>query len=357
MHPAHVCASSSHSSVRALAPSISFQEPDGCTELWEQICGLQGRPTDEGPLPAAGEGGAADGGDGGGGGGCGPKPAGGEQIAEANGAITLPAVEHRNVAAIAEMLAEVPYQRMRVCMCTYVPLMLVYAHAQVPIMRRQRMAEAMLQCEYIPQLAALFEELEDLESVDDLQRMFTIFKGIVMLNSQQVYEVLLRDDLLTRVVGALEYDPELRCHQVSHRRFLSETANFRQVAPISDDAVVRRNYMKHAACACVHVPRVRVYPLTCMCTGASTGAAHPHELPPGLPEGRGATACTRRQLVRGAQPDAVLQQRADHIQSHQRPALSGPATRRALDLSAHPVSSHARGHPLTSICMRMRRPR
>ena len=27
--------------------ALSFQEPDGCTELWEQICGLQGRSADE----------------------------------------------------------------------------------------------------------------------------------------------------------------------------------------------------------------------------------------------------------------------------------------------------------------------
>ena len=26
--------------------ALSFQEPDGCTELWEQICSLQGRPAD-----------------------------------------------------------------------------------------------------------------------------------------------------------------------------------------------------------------------------------------------------------------------------------------------------------------------
>ena len=29
--------------------ALSFQEPDGCTELWEQICSLQGRDADRQP--------------------------------------------------------------------------------------------------------------------------------------------------------------------------------------------------------------------------------------------------------------------------------------------------------------------
>ena len=63
-------------------------------------------------------------------------------------------------------------------------------------MRRSKIAEVLLQRDYIPQLVALFATVEDLESIEDLHRMFTIFKGIVMLNSTSIYETLLSDELL-----------------------------------------------------------------------------------------------------------------------------------------------------------------
>ena len=42
------------------------------------------------------------------------------------------------------------------------------------------------------------------------------------------------------VVGALEYDPELRCHKIRHRHFLKEKARFRQVIPFGDAAVLKK---------------------------------------------------------------------------------------------------------------------
>ena len=85
---------------------------------------------------------------------------------------TLPAAELRNLAAISELLTE------------------------VPMMRRARLAEMLLARDYIPQLVSLFSMVEDLECKEDLHRLFNIFKGIVMLNSTNIYEVLLRDDML-----------------------------------------------------------------------------------------------------------------------------------------------------------------
>ena len=83
--------------------------------------------------------------------------------------------------------------------------------------RACRLADALLQRDYIPQLVELFSTVEDLESAEELAHMFVIFKGVIMLNNTNVYEVLLREDMLMGVVGALEYDPELSCHQVRSR--------------------------------------------------------------------------------------------------------------------------------------------
>ena len=61
--------------------------------------------------------------------------------------------------------------------------------------------------------SARSETVEDLESQEDLTHLFTIFKGVVMLNSTNVYEVLLpylTDAPLPRAVTLIPY-PRRRC--------------------------------------------------------------------------------------------------------------------------------------------------
>ena len=189
--------------------ALSFQEPDGCTELWEQICSLQGRDADRQPDAEVMGGQSQQQGGGQGGGLDGSGMGGGD-------AIVLPAAELRNLEQIADLFAE------------------------VPLMRRTKLAEMMLARDYVPQLVQLFSTVEDLEDPAELTYMFTIFKGVVMLNNTAIYEVLLQEDMLMGVVGALEYDPEVRCHKVQHRHFLREVARFQQVVPFNDPAVLTK---------------------------------------------------------------------------------------------------------------------
>lgn len=171
--------------------ALSFQNPDGCTELWEQICGLQGRSSDEPPR------------DGDGGGGSGSPLGGGGGAVSRDDALTLPAPEMRNLAAIADALTD------------------------VPLFRRGKLVEALLRGDYLPALVRLFATVEDLESRPDLHHLYNIFKGALLLNDAAIYEVLLRDELVMAVFGALEYDPELADH-ADHREFLGDHRRFRQ---------------------------------------------------------------------------------------------------------------------------------
>ena len=180
--------------------ALSFQDPDGCTELWEQICSLQGRPADGPPREAETAMGSAS----------------HEDMTQRDAQPQLPAPEMRNLQAIAELLVE------------------------VPIFRRAKLVEAVLQQDYVLQLVTLFNTVEDLENVPDLHHLFHIFKGLVLLNDTGVYEELLREDLIVSVIGALEYDPELSCHSVNHRAFLKEKVKFNQVVPIGDAPTVRK---------------------------------------------------------------------------------------------------------------------
>ena len=101
----------------------------------------------------------------------------------------LPAAEMRNLQAIAELLVE------------------------VPIFRRAKLIEAVLQQDYVLQLVTLFKTVEDLENVPDLHHLFHIFKGLVLLNDTGVYEELLREDLIVSVIGALSTTPSSRATQ------------------------------------------------------------------------------------------------------------------------------------------------
>ena len=180
--------------------ALSFQDPDGCTELWEQICSLQGRPADGPSREAESAMGSAS----------------HDDMSQRDAQPQLPAAEMRNLQAIAELLVE------------------------VPIFRRAKLIEAVLQQDYVLHLVTLFNTVEDLENVPDLHHLFHIFKGLVLLNDTGVYEELLREDLIVSVIGALEYDPELSCHSVNHRAFLKEKVKFNQVVPISDAPTVRK---------------------------------------------------------------------------------------------------------------------
>ena len=122
--------------------ALSFQNPDGCTELWEQICGLQGRSMTSAR-------------DGDGGGGSGSLLGGGGGAVSRDDALTLPAPEMRNLAAIADALTD------------------------VPIFRRGKLVEALLRGDYLPALVRLFATVEDLESRPDLHHLYNIFKGVI----------------------------------------------------------------------------------------------------------------------------------------------------------------------------------
>lgn len=184
--------------------ALSFQDAEGCTDLWEQICSLQGRSTDDrGALDAEASGGSSG-------------------YGGADTAIQLPAAELRNVAAIAELITE------------------------VPMFKRQRLTELVLSSDYVLDLVKLFRVAEDLESSEDLHHIYHIFKGLVLLNDGGLYELLLRHDLVMDVFGALEYDPEVGAgRRADHRDFFEGGKRFKLVVPITDDAVLKKIHQNY----------------------------------------------------------------------------------------------------------------
>lgn len=101
---------------------------------------------------------------------------------------------------------------------------------------RETVAQQMLRGDYIRKLLDLFKTAEDLEDTESLGLMYKAMKGTIMLNDTSVFEILLREENVMDVVGALEYDPENPTQQ-KYRDFLRDSVVFKEVVPVRREDV------------------------------------------------------------------------------------------------------------------------
>lgn len=100
-------------------------------------------------------------------------------------------------------------------------------------LRREKLALAVENEGYIRKLLELFRMCEDLDNADGLHHIYEIIKGIFLLNRTALFEVMFSDECIMDVIGCLEFDPALPQPR-RHREFLTKTARFKEVIPISD---------------------------------------------------------------------------------------------------------------------------
>ncbi|WMV09784.1 hypothetical protein MTR67_003169 [Solanum verrucosum] len=92
--------------------------------------------------------------------------------------------------------------------------------------------------DFFGKLMDLFRICEDLENVDSLHIIFKIVRGIILLNSSQIFEKIFGDELILDIVGCLEYDPE--APHIHHRSFLKEHVVYKEAIPIKDSVVLSK---------------------------------------------------------------------------------------------------------------------
>ncbi|KAI3459229.1 hypothetical protein Pfo_015892 [Paulownia fortunei] len=92
--------------------------------------------------------------------------------------------------------------------------------------------------DFFRKLMELFRICEDLENVDGLLLIFKIIRGIILLNSPQIFEKIFGDDLIMDIIGCLEYDPEVP--HIRHRDFLKEHVVYKEAIPIKDPVVLSK---------------------------------------------------------------------------------------------------------------------
>lgn len=117
---------------------------------------------------------------------------------------------------------------------------------------------------YISKLIPLVSTAEDLESLVDLHRLCNIMKTLILLNDTAIIELVVTDDVILGVVGALECgfqpndcrhpqialarltgstyadDPDFPSHKANHRHYLSDDSRYKEVVHIEDVNIRKR---------------------------------------------------------------------------------------------------------------------
>lgn len=176
--------------------ALSFQEPEGCSAIWDFVYEVQQRLLAMAPDDLD------------------------EDMLENGNSIMLPAPELGNLHEVENIMRN--------------------ASQSTP--GRDALAKFVMAPEslYIAKLVPLVDMAEDLEDLPDLHRLCNIMKTLILLNDTSIIEFIVRDELILGVVGALEYDPDFPSHKANHRQYLANNSKFKEVVKIESQEIRRK---------------------------------------------------------------------------------------------------------------------
>ncbi|KAL4256551.1 Serine/threonine-protein phosphatase 4 regulatory subunit 3-like protein [Pleurotus pulmonarius] len=185
--------------------ALSFQDPEGCSEVWNFILEVQRHLNREEPGLV---------------GSSSPTHGNGDSVAAANVIRSghLPQPQLGIIGEIEKVIKSLSRTQ--------------------PV--KERMCEYIQHEEYIKQLVDVLHQAEDLENLENLHALCSLMQTILLLNDHGLYEHILEDSLFFGVVGMLEYDPEFPDYKANYRDFLVQTTQFHQPIAIVDQAIVRK---------------------------------------------------------------------------------------------------------------------
>ncbi|KAF9907190.1 Platinum sensitivity protein [Linnemannia zychae] len=175
--------------------ALSFQEAEGCGEIWDNINEVQQHYAEDlfsDPSDINGTG-------------------SGEYI-------TLPDPDISNLAEIEHLIKE----------------------AQSGTNEKEKLAAFIIMDSYIDKLFPILETCEDLDNYADLHILHDIMLGIIMLNDIAIIQHILKDEIILNCVAMLQYDPELGEHKEEYREVLSKRSKYKQIVPINDPEVEQK---------------------------------------------------------------------------------------------------------------------
>ncbi|EEF43066.1 serine/threonine-protein phosphatase 4 regulatory subunit 3-B isoform X2 [Ricinus communis] len=171
--------------------ALSFQETTGCSYIWDHICNVQR-------------------------------------------SLQFSTLNNETFHSMNSELRELPAVEL-----STLPLILKTV-SESGIADQMRLTELILNDQnFFRKLMDLFRICEDLDNTDGLHMIFKIVRGIIFLNSPQIFEKIFGDELIMDIIGSLEYDPEI-AHIQHHRNFLKEHVVFKEAIPIKDPVVLSK---------------------------------------------------------------------------------------------------------------------
>ncbi|CAO3571329.1 unnamed protein product [Mortierella alpina] len=177
--------------------ALSFQEADGCSEIWDDINEVQQHYADD----------------------LFSDPANADGVTEAGYTNTsLPKPDLSNLTEIQELVQG--------------------AHADVA--ERVKLAAFIVIDNYIDKLLPVLEACEDLESISDLHALHSILLGIIHLNDIAIIQYILKDDIFVGCVGIFEYDPNVQDPKQELREMLRNGSKYKQLVPIKDQDIEQK---------------------------------------------------------------------------------------------------------------------
>ncbi|KIY42881.1 DUF625-domain-containing protein [Fistulina hepatica ATCC 64428] len=105
---------------------------------------------------------------------------------------------------------------------------------------KERLSEQILRTGYVQQLIDVMHTAEDLEQLDDLHAICSLMQTILVLADPNLYEHILQDDIFLGVMGILEYDADFLTFKANYREFLADTAQFHQPVQFRDPSIARK---------------------------------------------------------------------------------------------------------------------
>lgn len=183
--------------------ALSFQEKAGCDEIWEKICSVQGKdPSVDFTQDLVEES---------------EDDTRFDDLSDTQPPIELPAAELARLEEISELVSS----------CLSSPL------------RREKLAVAIENDNYIKKLLNIFHICEDLENLEGLHHLYEIFRNIFLLNKNALFEMMFAEDTIFDVVGCLEFEPG-SAEPKKHRDYLKSMAKFHQVIPITNTELLSK---------------------------------------------------------------------------------------------------------------------
>ncbi|KAF8897883.1 component of IIS longevity pathway SMK-1-domain-containing protein [Infundibulicybe gibba] len=204
--------------------ALSFQDPEGCAEVWSFILEVQRHMNGGGTLAATSNG---------------PPTVDGAFAAEDPATVaSSPVVGSETSVTTASIIRSGHLPTPTLGIIGEVEKAIKALARTQPV--KERICEYIQQEDYIKSLIEVLTTAEDLESLENLHALCSLMQTILMLNDHSMYEHILEDELFFGVVGMLEYDPDFPSHKANYREFLRQSSHFHEPIPIRDPMIQRK---------------------------------------------------------------------------------------------------------------------